>query len=284
MSSFPAPPNPIKRKRTQCDNHPNTNGTPAAVISTPAKRKRESVAKAEKSSAVDGRGKGKRKKADVVVNEHDASDQVVAVTTNDIELSSGGEGGMSKSLLNQITYGTTRKQRHWVLEQMIKAVKNLQSCHEDVTVENELRCYFSRVEQRLYTGVFGKQLNASYNLYRANLYRKLAFEIIYALRANGIPLMKKYEPELLASLPAPYLAEGTRAGEQYRVWKEERQHQRDYEEQFRQAKKETKGEGWLRCPRCGGKFDVSELQMRGGDEPATIFRTCQNCGFTKRNG
>jgi len=189
------------------------------------------------------------------------------------------DSGLPKAVLNKITYGTTRKQRHWVLQQMVKAV------HGDDDKDLE---YFRRVEHRLYNAIFGKTMNASYNLYRGELYRKFAFEIIYALRAldgrHGRHLMQKYSPELLAALPAPFLAEGTPAGEVYAQWKKKQTDRLMVEEEMRRAKHDTKGEGWLRCHKCGGRFEVRELQMRGGDEPATIFRTCQNCGFTKRNG
>lgn len=199
----------------------------------------------------------------------------------------GSKCDIDPHLLSKLTYGTTRKQRHWVLKEMLTGVNRLWAVAGQELSEDHARVildYVTRVEQRLYDGVFGKPLDPCFNLYRANLYKKLAFEVIYALRSNGIVLMQKYEPELLASLPAHLLSEGTKQGKVYREWKEHQENVRAYEEELLRAKRETKGEGWLRCPRCSGKFEVSELQMRGGDEPATIFRTCQNCGFTKRNG
>lgn len=271
MSMLPAPPKPIKRKRI-----PLESPVQRDVVPTPTKRKRTAE--------------------EIKTEQPPPTSKKRATTTT-----TGGK--LSKGLLNKITYGTTRKQRHTILgihlypknqmhpvnpfsiEMMIKAVQKVDDCPVS---EEGLLAYFSRVERRLYDGVFGKTMNACYNMYRADLYRKFAFEIIYALRANGgvhgLHLMQQYEPELLASLPAPFLADGTPAGKVYNTWKKKQDDALTVEEEMRRARHETKGEGWLRCYKCGGRFEMRELQMRGGDEPATIFRSCQNCGFTKRNG
>jgi hypothetical protein len=267
--SLPVPPKPVKRKRTATSGVENVEDSRHVIVPAPTKRKRTAV-------EIDQQQQQQQQQPLRTKPRNTAEDQVESPTPG------GGSttGVISKQLLNEITYGTTRKQRHWVVETMMRALKSLDSSLTD----EELMVYFGRVEQRLYNGIFGKTMNACYNMYRARIYRKMAFEIIYALRANGVNLMRKYEPELLAALPPSYLSEGTVAGEQYRQWKTHRDNQKAYEEELRQEKRETKGQGWLQCPRCGGRFVISELQMRGADEPATIFRTCQNCGLIKRNG
>lgn len=39
------------------------------------------------------------------------------------------------------------------------------------------------------------------------------------------------------------------------------------------AAKDTK------CPKCGGKLHYKSVQMRSGDEPATVFRICLLCSY-----
>lgn len=291
----PAPPKLIKRKRItpaapdKLNAQVQTSTAPPSVVKGPApvKRKRVTPAFVSQSDPKGSEGpeghsttkkkRATRRRATATTTTTSGESKATAAATN---------GNIDENLISALTYGTTRKQRHWVLKQMLLGVQRLWPDPDNIpdVDSRTILDYVTRAEQRLYIGVFGQEMDPCYNLYRANLYRKFAFEVIYALRANGRVLMQKYEPELLVSLPPHVLSKDTTAGEVYRLWREHQEIVRIYEEEMLRAKRETKGEGWLRCPKCGGKFEVSELQMRGGDEPATIFRTCQNCGFTKRNG
>jgi hypothetical protein len=175
--------------------------------------------------------------------------------------------------------GTTSRQRQVILEKMILAL----AAHPTWS-ENEVRCYCIKLENRVYAGLFGKPLDPSYNYYRSYQYRRVGFELLGALRSDGgHQLVMKYPPDVLAALPGTHLCLGTSVGAEYEAWKTKREDEARREMAHRQELKEATGEGWYRCFKCGGKFEVTELQMRGGDEPATIFRTCQRCGFTKRS-
>lgn len=178
--------------------------------------------------------------------------------------------------------GTTPRQRQVILEKMISALAD----HPTPTPwsENEVRAYCTQLENRVYAGLFGKPLDPSYNYYRSYQYRRVGFELLGALRSDGgHRLVTTYPPDLLAALPGTHLCRGTLVGAEYEAWKTKREDEAQRELAHRQQLKEATGEGWYRCFKCGGKFDVTELQMRGGDEPATIFRTCLRCGFTKRS-
>jgi hypothetical protein len=214
--SFPTPPKATKRKRISLS-PPPCSPQPSPVVSHSPSLPPLSATTIPTSS------KRKRTAAEIsqTIPDSEKKRSVPKQKQND----TAAAGKISKFLSTQITYGTSRRQRHWVLEQMIAALKNLNCDAKD----DELQSYFTRVEHRLYRGIFGKPMNACYNMYRSNLYRKMAFEIIYALRANGVELMEKYEPELLAALPGPYLAKGTKAGDQYHRWKEQREQQKAYE-------------------------------------------------------
>jgi len=230
----------------------------------PVKRKRKKAPVTSPSDTPE-RVTKKTKERPNVAEAADATDAVDSATT------------LAAGVRNKLLYGTTRRQRHIILKRMVDALGG-------AVDPDHVLAYFTRVEQRIYTAVFGREMDAVFNMYRAELYRKKTIEIIWALRTNGEALMKQYSPELLASLPPHVLAAGTPAGEEYRKWREAQEMKAKMELEIRREKKEAKGEGWYRCPKCGGKFEVRELQMRGGDEPATIFRTCMNCHFTKRNG
>lgn len=52
----------------------------------------------------------------------------------------------------------------------------------------------------------------------------------------------------------------------------------DIEERERTALGKTDKKVAL-CPRCGGKLLYKSTQMRGLDEPATVFRICLACPF-----
>lgn len=176
----------------------------------------------------------------------------------------------------KIQYGVTRKQRHTTLCMMMDAVS---------TAEKEggsAEAYIKQLEQRIYDGYLGAEMSVIYNMYRGDLYKHKCLELIWNLRRDGQFLMRTYEPELLASLPSHLIAKGTQAGVFWETWHQKTVESDRRERELRLARAAEKGEGWLKCPKCGGKFDMTMLQMRGADEPATIFLTCQNCTFTKR--
>lgn len=178
--------------------------------------------------------------------------------------------------VNKMTYAVTRKQRHYVLRSMTQAAGD---------DDDETRAYMQAVEQRVYDGFVSAPMHVAFNLYRGELYRQRCFSLLWAIRKHGAYLMARYtDPKLLAALPPHLLVDGTESGADYKAWKEHEERARNIERELRDARANEKGEGWLKCYRCGGAYDTSLLQMRGADEPATLFMTCRNCGFTKRKG
>jgi DNA-directed RNA polymerase subunit M/transcription elongation factor TFIIS len=182
--------------------------------------------------------------------------------------------------LDRLQHGVTKKQRHFILKSMLDAVKKHTSC--DPTPHEAT--YIKTVEQTLYDGIFGANLHCMYNPYLADLYRQKAFELLAGLRQSAPYLMKTYSSALLAALP-PHLASlNTAHGKDYKDWKDRKDYEHQIEMEMRVERANEKGEGFLACPKCGGKFDMTMLQMRAGDEPSTIFLTCRNCKFTRRKG
>lgn len=195
--------------------------------------------------------------------------------------------------MNAITFGATKRQRQWVRQAMFDGlVKSVSSSinastsdpREEEVDEDALMEYISTVEQSAYDGIFGRDMHVVFNMYRNEYYRQHCFGIIYALRGCGALLMSRYAPDLLACLPQELLVKGTPLGAEVDAWKARVEFLEQRERELREAARAVKGEGWLRCPKCGGQFDTSLLQMRGADEPATLFMTCANCNFTKRKG
>lgn len=172
-------------------------------------------------------------------------------------------------LPDKIRLGTTKKQRHTMLK-MLQATTEAKGN------------YMKRLEQRIYEGTFGRHLHSAYNEYRSELYRTRCFEVLYALRRNAVYYMTRYEPELLASLPPHLMVTETELGSTYDSWKQKQDNDRRMEQEARHTLATEQGEGFMRCPKCGGKFRRYDMQTRSGDEPMTIFLNCQRCGFAKR--
>lgn len=253
-----------KRKRIQVEDHSATK-TNSVSFSTPP-------------TSVDRLPKVKRTSALEVPL---FATTTVATTTNKKKTATQKQDDeIPLEYANKIQFGVTRKQRAIILQM----IKDGISRHLKEEEEHEVDDYATRVEQRLYDGIFGLDLDSMCNMYRERLYRQRAFEMIWAFRSSAPYLMATYEPELLVSLPPFLLARNTPAGQTYKEWLDKKTRQEEVERLLMQARKEEKGEGWLKCNKCGGKFSVSTLQMRGADEPATVFLDCQNCGFTKRKG
>lgn len=164
----------------------------------------------------------------------------------------------------RVQHGVTRKQRHATVRMLAEA------CGDDE--------YVRAVEQCLYDGYFGLELPIMYNMYRGELYRNHALDLLWNMRRNAPELMEKYPPELLVALPRHM--RGT--DEYYDDWVRRTQEADQRERELRAERMAQRGEGWLKCPKCGGKFEMSMLQLRSADEPATIFLTCQRCQFVKR--
>lgn len=179
---------------------------------------------------------------------------------------------------SKLRHGITRKQRHTTLQLMIDAITGCEACPP----VNEVDAYVMRLEQRVYDGYFGADLPVVYNVYRGELYKQRCLDLVWNMRRSGPWLMQRYEPEMLAAVPSHLLARGTEAGAFYDQWVHKRQEMDRRERELREARAAEQGEGWLRCPKCGGKFAMTMLQMRSADEPATIFLTCQRCNFIKR--
>lgn len=218
----------------------------------------------------------KKKRLETVKQERDEEKPKRARKTDDEKVLE-----IDSKTMDNIHYGTKRKQRHWVLQAFTKAALD----HPDnIATEEGVSDYMTRLERRIYDGTLGVTMHIVYNLYRGELYRKKTFELIWALRRCAPFLMGEYTPELLASLPPHLITKNTPLGKHYEAWKEKRDRDDQMERDIRHAKQSEKGEGWLKCHKCGGKFEINLLQMRGADEPATVFMRCQNCHFTKRKG
>lgn len=181
---------------------------------------------------------------------------------------------VDETVLTKVKHAATRKQRHFILREFIAAIND----------DDEVVSYMTAVEQRVYDALLAEPMHVSFNMYRGELYRDQCFALLAAIRKDGPYLMSRYEPTLLAALPPHLIVNGTETGAEYKAWKDREERMRLLEHEQREARANEKGEGWLKCHRCGGAFETSMVQMRGADEPATVFMTCKNCGLTKRKG
>ena len=201
---------------------------------------------------------------------------------------SGGNSVLSSVVVEKLTHGATRRQRHVVLEKMVQAVAESAAKIDPVVAgsapsEADVMQYMTIVEKRLFDGILGLPMHEMYNMYRGEVYRRMAFEIIYALRANGVNLMAAYSPELLASLPPHVLAKDTPAGRVYQEWQEKQDQNLAMEHELRRARNEERGVGFYACKKCGGRCELIELQTRSGDEGMSIWRRCIVCSHVKKN-
>lgn len=219
------------------------------------------------------------------LNFDDFSVSDASLSVNKKPRKTANQSKLPTSLTKIMVDGITRKQRHNVLNLLNTAVERYKTKVDPCFVYDKeaIVDYMVRLENRVYNSIFLRVMRPCFNMYRYNLYRKTTHELIWSLRRNAKRLLT-FPPDLLASLPPKELIRESECAIWYEQYVERQKEIKRREQEVREAKKQIVPEGnFLRCPKCHCLMVMRELQTRKSDEPMSIFRTCQNCGFTKRN-
>ena len=139
----------------------------------------------------------------------------------------------------------------------------------------KLKKYSKDIEQGVYNFSKDYVIQNEVEFMIEQIYQDKSSEIFNKLKEDGKDLIKLLDKKKIKAIDLAIL-------------KPEELNPKIYEsilkkEEIRKYKEENKSaNSSFKCSKCGNtkKFDVSQKQIRAGDEPITTFVKCLECGYT----